>query len=295
MSASKIHHVTSRGRPAGQSSTSFTYPLWVPRDHNRITLLAAQIPKTYYLIDEGYNSFTWSNSPGTTFYIPAGNYTFTTFQAMWNASPICTTGGVRIETTGTDTGALHGAPTFSTLSDGLFRIRASASGTLTFPQGSQLPLILGVAPATSGSTTKFITSTAGHYTTSDQVVDFTATSQIYITCDKAVGVAAGSEEKGGMLSHFFVNQIPDLSFVTFTNPAPIDTATVFENEATVDPTPRQVFANFSIIGDGYAALDLHGHDVDIVIMTWCEHNYWNLLKYYVQAQALQMQMQLEKQ
>lgn len=287
MSTPKIHHVTSRGRPAGQSSTSFTYPLWVPRDHNRITLLAAQVPKTYYLIDEGYNSFTWTPSVGVpvTYYIPAGNYTFNTFATMWNS--VCTASGLTIETSGTDPAAPHSAPTFNTLSDGRFRLSGSASGTISFPANSQLPLILGFSAP--------ITITAGAYTTSTQVVDFTATSQIYITCDKAVGVAAGSEEKGGMLSHFFVNQIPDLSFVTFTNPAPIDTATVFENEATVDPTPRQVFANFSIIGDGYAALDLHGHDVDIVIMTWCEHDYWTLLKYYVQAQALQMQMQLEKQ
>ncbi len=292
MSTSKVHHVTSRGRASGQSSTSFQYPLWVPRDHNRITLIAAQIPKTYYLVDSGYNTFTWSNTPGVTYTVPPGNYTYTTFAAWWNASAIGTTGGVTISTSQAPTSLLSG---FNTLSDGLFRFHATSLGTLTFPEGSQLPLILGFIPATSGDTTKQITGTSGQYTTSDQVVDFTATSQIYITCDKAAGVAAGADEKSGMLSHFFVNQIPDLSFVTFTNPAPIDTARVMQNEAVVDPTPRLVYAGFSITGDGYSSLDLHGHDVDLVVMTYCEHDYWTLFKYYVQAQSLQMLIELEKQ
>lgn len=287
MSTSKVHHVTSRGRAAGQSSTSFQYPLWVPRDHNRITLIAAQIPKTYYLVDEGYNSFTWTPTVGVAvdYYIPAGNYTFNSFATMWNT--VCAASGLTIETSGTDPAALHGSVPFNTLSDGLFRLSGSADGTLTFPTDSQLPLILGFSEP--------ISIVAGTYTTSTQVVDFTATSQIYITCDKAAGVAAGADEKSGMLSHFFVNQIPDLSFVTFTNPAPIDTARVMQNEAVVDPTPRLVYANFSITGDGYSSLDLHGHDVDLVVMTYCEHDYWTLFKYYVQASALQMQMQLEKQ
>lgn len=282
MSTPRVHSVTSRG--ASGTSESFTVSLWVPRDHNRITLLAAQIPKTYYLVNEGYNSFEWSNAPGTTFYIPPGNYTYTTFATMFNA--VCP--NVTVATDGKDTSDPYSAPSFSTTRDGLYRLRATLSGTLTFPADSELPDILGF----DGPTIGVIPSAAGQYLTSTKVIDLSATSQIYISCDKAVSVTMSEGERPGTLTHFFVNQMPDLSFVTFTNPSPIDTARELFNEATVDPTPRQVFTQFSITGNSYAPINLHGHHVDLSIMTYCEHDYWTLFKYYVQAQALQMQIQL---
>lgn len=281
MSAAKVHAITSRN--AGGTSTSFNVTMWIPRDHNRITLLAAQIPKTYYLVNEGHNSFTWSGD-GLTYYIPPGNYSYTSFAQMFNS--VCP--DVTVATEGKDLGDPYAAPSFSTARDGLYRIRATVGGTLTFPEGSELPDILGF----DGPTIDAIPATANYYLTSTKVIDLTATSQIYIGCNKAVGVTM-SEEAPGSLTHFFVNQMPDLSFVTFTNPAPIDTARQLENEATIDPTPRMVNVTFAITGDGYAPLDLHGHHVDLSVMTYCEHDYWTLFKYYVQAQALQMQIQLE--
>ena len=86
-----IVYVNSRNKIAGVDN-DFSYKIQLPPNNNytQMCLLQALIPKTYYLIQSGYNTFNVQESAGITeVSIPVGNYTFkalkTVLQTQLNA------------------------------------------------------------------------------------------------------------------------------------------------------------------------------------------------------------------
>lgn len=85
-------YVNSRNRLAGTDST-FTYNIAFPQDYefDRVTVLDALIPKSYYLIQAGYNTFILEEKGvNTTITVPIGSYTLTSFKS--NISNLLTAG-----------------------------------------------------------------------------------------------------------------------------------------------------------------------------------------------------------
>lgn len=77
-------YVDSRKRISGTDS-NFTYNIAFPDDHNydRVVVLDALIPKSYYLIQAGYNTFQLKeNATIVTITVPIGSYLLKTFQTV---------------------------------------------------------------------------------------------------------------------------------------------------------------------------------------------------------------------
>lgn len=76
-------YIDSRKRLSGTDS-NFTVAIPLPDDHSftHVTLLNALIPKSYYLIQAGFNTFQLQeNTSIVTITVPIGNYTLSTFQS----------------------------------------------------------------------------------------------------------------------------------------------------------------------------------------------------------------------
>ena len=75
-------YVDSINRVSGTVG-NFNYNITLPQGiaFNKVVVLNCTIPKTYYLIQAGYNTFTLRElSVNTIITIPAGNYSFNTWK-----------------------------------------------------------------------------------------------------------------------------------------------------------------------------------------------------------------------
>lgn len=83
MDTKKLFYVNSRNRVAGTHS-DFTYVLDMKQfNPTHCVVLQANIPKSYYMIQDGLNTFTLTEegAGSATITIPAGNYNRTTFKS----------------------------------------------------------------------------------------------------------------------------------------------------------------------------------------------------------------------
>jgi hypothetical protein len=77
-------YVDSRQRLSGTDG-NFSYNFNLPADmvFNRVVLMRAEIPKSYYLVQASLNTFTLTeNGVSATVTVPIGDYLLTTFQAV---------------------------------------------------------------------------------------------------------------------------------------------------------------------------------------------------------------------
>lgn len=80
----QIFYVSSRDRISGTTS-NFLYNFQIPSESNydSIVVLAASIPKSYYLISSSNDEFILTeDNIAVNIHIPSGNYTLTSFKAM---------------------------------------------------------------------------------------------------------------------------------------------------------------------------------------------------------------------
>jgi hypothetical protein len=72
---SRIYYINTENRLSGNHS-NFTYKLQIPAnsEFNRVCVLQASIPVSFYLIQDGYNTFTVQENVARIITIPAGNY-----------------------------------------------------------------------------------------------------------------------------------------------------------------------------------------------------------------------------
>lgn len=83
----RLFYINSRTRLQGTDS-DFTYQIDLPQsnDYDSVCMLQCMIPKSFYLIQSGYNTFTLvEGASSATITIPAGNYSNTSFQTVVKA------------------------------------------------------------------------------------------------------------------------------------------------------------------------------------------------------------------
>lgn len=79
MNDSYIEYVDSDYRVSG-TSASFVYNIKLPRKFDRVAVVSASIPKTWYMVSDTYNTFYVTELTGTrTITVPVGDYTLTNF------------------------------------------------------------------------------------------------------------------------------------------------------------------------------------------------------------------------
>ncbi len=90
MSFSKSHQIfyinsANRNDPEKESDADFSYtiPIDSTINYDSLCVLAASIPKSYYLIQDGFNTFTLQEGINlATITIPPGNYSYLSFMAV---------------------------------------------------------------------------------------------------------------------------------------------------------------------------------------------------------------------
>jgi hypothetical protein len=81
MENSRIYYINSENKESGTNSR-FNYRIQIPDNSgfNRVCVLQASIPASFYLVQDGYNTFTVTEGIATrTITIDAGNYNISTF------------------------------------------------------------------------------------------------------------------------------------------------------------------------------------------------------------------------
>lgn len=264
------HFISYDTREAG-SPSDFTHRIYIPACHNRIALVAAQIPKSYYLVKSGHNTIECN---GKTYTLPVGNYTYRTFATEL---PLL----VAAEDGKTTLGSVLTVVTTNTTRDG--KIGLTATGPMTIQWSAALGPLFGYATTATMPVTLSTSTTYG-----PNVVNFAAISQCWVLSSAVAAVSAG-EQFSGVLSHFFVNESPDLSYVQYQNPAPRDTGKQLAMPSTQREIMQMVGPTFAfrLCGDDGSALELNGLSPELVLVTWREDDLFGLVQNAVRAWATQ--------
>src|SRR5690349_17771148 len=87
MQSSRIYYVNSLSRLSGTGS-HFTYLIQIAKEtgFDRVCLLQANIPISYYVVQAGYNTMTLVElGVNITITVPVGNYSATSFAATFSS------------------------------------------------------------------------------------------------------------------------------------------------------------------------------------------------------------------
>src|SRR4030088_1636207 len=82
---SRLYYLNSRNRIAGTDDSNLAHSIEIPStiEFDSVVLLDVVIPKSYYLVQAGYNTFTLRElGVNITVTVPVGNYSVTSFQTV---------------------------------------------------------------------------------------------------------------------------------------------------------------------------------------------------------------------
>lgn len=195
----QVFYINSRNRTEGTNS-DFVYQ--VPLDRNqkydRIVLLDISVPKSYYLIQDGYNTFTLREGGNDfTITIRAGNYNRNSFRLILQTA---------LNTAGAYTYAITNDNLNTNGDDGKYTYTVSDNAGVQpyFIVGSYLYEQLGFEPNTSY---QFSTDSLK----SVNVVNFTNETTLFMHCDRC------TNKNDDVLQNLISTGSSDYSYVTFKN------------------------------------------------------------------------------
>jgi hypothetical protein len=253
----RIYTINTLNKLTG-TNQDFTYQFQIPQNENydRVVVLAASIPNAFYVILDGYNSFTLrENGVDTKITITPGNYTSKPFativQALMNAaSPNHWVYSMSLPNQTT------------TVSTGKY--------TFTVTGNSSQPSIICTANVNKqlgfqvNSTNTFV----GNALTSTNTVDFSGESAVYIHSDIA------DNGDSDVLQEVFAGNASALSFITYQCTAPELYSKALRNNKS------NIF-HFSITDERNRLLDLHGVDMLLTISLYKKDDTNELIRKYI--------------
>ena len=313
-----LHYIGDATGKSGKGTPQFTTAMHVPENHNKIALVAACIPKTFYNIDGAnrdvslYYSFrerpdeksdwgAWERYV-TKWTIPPGN---------WSAGDIANMFNKNGSFTGKDTGenpANSGGPTpirpaATVFKDTGFALefleqesrfyvttKSTANTTLTEWSLSAVRFqgILGKQLGFSSQAPDTWYSVTGTetYIPSQSVANLITSNSFYITCS-AVRDPYGHTSYGSVLSHFYPHDRPAAAFVVYENRMINETSrqlTTYDQAMrnAGDSAPVNVYdVQFTLLDDAGSPVWLNGAHWTMVIRTWHEDQPYELMRRYV--------------
>ena len=203
--------VDSSNRINGTSS-NFTYKIQIPKNktYTHACLLQAIIPKSYYLVAAGYNTFTLSeNSVETTVTVTPGNYNVVSWQAIVSA----------LLTASSTQGWIYTISFPNSMKEadtGMFTYSVKNNDTqpsIIFPSTSNLYEQFGF---NNNSINTFV----GGSLTSTNVVKFQQEDTIYIHTDLIT--ANTMDDKTDVLEGIFASSTPTYSNIIYSVPGAIE-------------------------------------------------------------------------
>jgi hypothetical protein len=265
ITSSKLFYINSRDRVSGTDS-DFLFQFQMPPDvkFNKVCVLQASIPKSYYLI-QANESFTLTEGLNSAnIVIPVGNYTRKSFSStvqglLNNSSP-------------------HGYtytmtyPTSSLLPDtGKFTYTVSGNGGVqpifTFVTSNDVWDHLGFA---NGSTNTFVANSL----VSTQVINLQKESTLYIHSDIANN---GSDN---ILQEVFSTQSADYSSIVF-------------QQYNIEGYSKDIVGNsnnvyrFYLTDENSTGIDLNGQNFNFTLLMYKKNNVYDMIKQFLKVETLQ--------
>lgn len=207
--AGRTYYIDSHNKLTGTDS-NFSIGIDLPQNekYDHVCVLSAVIPKSYYLIQAGYNTFTLTESKiNSTITIPVGNYSATVFASV--VAALLTAQSVTNGNNYTYTITIANGTTTSVT--GLFRYTVAGNGavqpSLTFLNTNKLYEQFGFP---NGTTQTFVNNTL----TSAYVVKFQVEDTLFLHSDIMDNGA------NDVLQEFFVAASPDFSNIKYQCTAP---------------------------------------------------------------------------
>lgn len=233
------HYISSQFRESG-TDTDFTYDLSVPPEHTHITLRSMSLPKSYYNIEDGTNTFIFNTFVYT---VPPGYYSVTDLRRALN-----TLLGVSCSVS------------YSKLT-GKFTFTSAVPGPapLIFPSTSRLFKPMGFLQQ---STNTF----NGTVLVSVNVCNLSAIEECYVCCD-CVRDDCLSTGFANLLCIFPTNTTQDLSLVVYENSNP-----EIGGKLLTLPKNRtegaKIHIRFRILNENGYTLNLNGHPLTMTLHTY---------------------------
>ena len=266
----QIIHINSSFRQSGDDSDFIiNIPLKKNNRFNRVSVISASIPKSYYLIPDGENTFIIEeNSVQTTVAIPPGNYSITSFIYVLNN---LFTGGIShysVSFPDSKTQAQTGKMTFS-------HVNAQGHSSCFIFQNDHLPEVMGFA---RGSTNEFVHVGNTSTLISSNVCNFQKESTIFLHSNLA--------DNGGqddIMLELFASGNADLSNINFENNGNLQ-----EHSKILKDNQSNSF-HFYLTDEFRQKINLNGINVLLTICFYEENNIDSLMTGFIKYLTLYLE------
>lgn len=256
----QLYYINTLLKDSG-TNEQFSYSIQIPSSaaFDRVVLLQATIPNTFYLIQDGFNTFTLQEANvSTTITIPSGNYSAKVFASvvsglMTSASPNQWVYGISLADpkSQAQTGKFSYSVTGNT---------SQPSIICTVNVNEQLGFAVN-------STNTFVNGAL----TSSTTVNFGAESTLFIHSD----LVRGSND---ILQEVYAGNTESLSYITYQCTAP-------ELYSKVLSTSQSNTFHFTLTNEKDQLLDLHGVDMLLTIALYKKDDTNQLIRKYIKYKA----------
>lgn len=257
------------GTQLSESVSTFSDELQMPDQEvfDRIVLTQVLIPLSYYVIQNGTNTFILNeNGVDTIITIPPGQYDTVNFPVVVEAlltanSPNSLTYTITYPDSATQP------------QTNKFTYNASSNTDLIyfqFPPGSDLAIRFGFDRTVDYETQYFSFVSAGSTLTSENVVDFTALNTIFIHTN-LVQDEAGSD----ILQEIFEANTPPGTNITYLCPDPLAYSKKLSSS-------KIRYASFSLTDEFNTPIYLNGLEVILTLCIYKEPNFFELAEKYIE-------------
>lgn len=254
----RIYYVNTLNKING-SNENFTYSFQIPASsgYDRVVVLSASIPNTFYLIQEGYNTFTLrENSTDVIITIPPGNYSAKVFALV--VVPLINTA----------------SPNGWIYSMSLPNQNAQASTgkfIYTVTGNSSQPSIICTENVNEqfGFLVNSINTFIGDQLSSFTTVNFGAESTLFIHSD------ISDNGDSDVLQEIYAGNTQSLSYITYQCSTP-------DMYSKALQTNQSSIFRFSLTNEKKQLLNLHGVDMQLTVCLYKKDDTNELIRKYIQ-------------
>lgn len=248
-------------------------------DYNRITVLQAQIPVSYYVIGLGANTFTLTEGNSSiVISIPPANYNVFSFAS--------TVGGLLTSNSPNGyTYTISYPNTYTSPDTGLFTYQVNSIArtvSLTFPARSPISEQFGFVTA---STNYFNVNGLVQTLTSTNVVNFTPENSLYIRCNFCDGES--TSEQSDVLFAVYGSNVQPYSTITYINPCPLDTS-----KRLISRDRNLVF---SICDENSQAIYMNGGNIQMSLLFYKDNTVNTSIEEYIAMKTRLLELDVNAQ
>jgi hypothetical protein len=242
----RIYYINSENRLSG-TSNNFSYTLDIPDGarYDSVCVLSMTIPRSYYVVREGYNSFILQlDATSHTITVPAGNYTSLSFISV--LKPLLTAaGGTWTMSISTVTGKYT------------YGYVGTATVKFIFSNPSRISHQMGFDETSSN------TFVAGALVSAN-VVDFVSTSTLFLHSDMV-------QDQSSILQEVYSDNSVPFSNLVYNCKFPAMYSKTLQNA-------RSNTFQFSLQDEHDTLVELNGHELCVTLLMYKKENLTRLFK-----------------